>query len=222
VVLPSLQSFFAQRFVNESFNQKAFFKFSPVDNIKTRLLEIYANYYLFRVDRVMQKFRFYRKRFNLKDLAETTGKVVSLANQFGEGWLLTAEMITMLNQGIGNIVCLQPFGCISNHITGRGIEKKLKEMFPYLHMLSLDMDAGVSEVNILNRLHFMVIGAREEMEQGTEMMFKPEAAQRFSITRVWPRDLNILENYVSLEVEKWKSWVSGLGLWKKAGNFIHK
>jgi len=79
VVLPVLQSFFAQRFVNESFNQKAFFKFSPVDNIKTRLLEIYANYYLFRVDRVMQEFRFYRKHYSLKDLAEITGEVVSLA-----------------------------------------------------------------------------------------------------------------------------------------------
>ena len=222
VVLPSLQSFFAQRFVNESFNQKAFFKYSPADNIKTRLLEIYANYYLFRVERVMQKFRFNRKHFNLKDLAENTGEVVSLANQFGEGWLLTAEMIAMLNEGIGNIVCLQPFGCISNHITGRGIGKKLKEMFPYLHLLSLDMDAGVSEVNILNRLHFMVDGAREEMAHGTETTLKPDTAKYFSVPRIWPRDLNILENYVSLEVEKWKSWVSGLELLKKAGNFIHR
>ena len=219
VVLPAIQSFFAQRFVNESFNQKVFFKFSPADNIKTRLLEIYANFYLFRIDRVMQKFRFYRKHFNLKDLAENTGEVVSLANQFGEGWLLTAEMIAMLNEGIGNIVCLQPFGCISNHITGRGIEKKLKEMFPYLHLLSLDMDAGVSEVNILNRLHFMVDGAREEMVHGTETMRQPEPAGYFSVPRIWPRDLNILENYVSLEVEKWKSWVSGLEILKKTDNF---
>ncbi|WP_299983376.1 acyl-CoA dehydratase activase-related protein [Desulfobacula sp.] len=222
VVLPSLQSFFAQRFVNESFNQKAFFKFSPADNIKTRLLEIYANYHLFRIDRVMQDFRFYRKHHSLKNLAENTSEVVSLANQFGEGWLLTAEMIAMLNERIGNIVCLQPFGCIANHITGRGVEKKLKVMFPYLHLLSLDMDAGVSEVNVLNRLHFMVDGAKEEMAHGTKTMPQPEPAGQFAIPHFLPGDLNSLTNYIPLEVEKWKSWVSGLELRKKAGSFIHR
>ncbi|WP_291346343.1 acyl-CoA dehydratase activase-related protein [Desulfobacula sp.] len=222
VVLPSLQSFFAQRFINESFNQKAFFKFSPVDNIKTRLLEIYANYHLFRIDRVMQEFRFYRKHNSLKDLAENTSKVVSLANQFGEGWLLTAEMIAMLNEGIGNIVCLQPFGCIANHITGRGIEKKLKEIFPYLHLLSLDMDAGVSEVNILNRLYFMIDGAREEIAHGTGMIPQSEPIKQFAVPHVRPHDFNILGNYMPLEVEKWKSWVSGLDLRKKAGSFIRR
>jgi predicted nucleotide-binding protein (sugar kinase/HSP70/actin superfamily) len=64
-------------------------------------------------------------------------------------------MIAMLNEGIDNIVCLQPFGCIANHITGKGMENKLREMFPHLNLLSLDMDAGASEVNLLNRLHYM-------------------------------------------------------------------
>ena len=222
VVLPSLQSFFAQRFINESFNQKAFFKFSPADTIKTRLLEIYTNYHLFRIDRVMQEFRFYRKHTSLKDLAENTSNVVSLANQFGEGWLLTAEMIAMLNEGIGSIVCLQPFGCIANHITGRGIENKLKEMYPALHLLSLDMDAGVSEVNILNRLHFMVDGAREEMAHGMETMPHPESIGQFAVPHVRPQDFNFLGNYVPLEIEKWKSWMSGLELRKKAGSFIRR
>ena len=116
----------------------------------------------------MQGFRFYRKHNSLKNLAKNTGEVVSLANQFGEGWLLTAEMIAMLNEGLGNIVCLQPFGCIANHITGRGIEKKLKEIYPYLNLLPLDMDAGISEVNVLNRLHFMVVAARDEIINGAE------------------------------------------------------
>jgi predicted nucleotide-binding protein (sugar kinase/HSP70/actin superfamily) len=170
----------------------------------------------------MQQFRFYRKPFNLKDLAEITGEVVSLANQFGEGWLLTAEMIAMLSEGIGNIVCLQPFGCISNHITGRGMEKKLKEMFPYLNLLSLDMDAGASEVNILNRLHFMIIAAKEEMEYMAEATTRHATALPFSGFRIWPRDTAIFDNYVSLEIEKAKAWVSGLNLWKKASNFIRK
>ena len=165
VILPSLQNFFIQGFVNEKYNQKAFFKRSSSDRIKNDLLNFYTNYHLAQIDMVMKEFRFYRKPQKLKDLSKETSEVVSLANQFGEGWLLTAEMIAMLNEGVGNIVCIQPFGCLSNQITGRGVEKRLKEMFPHLNLLSLDMDAGISEVNILNRLHFMIISAQEEMTE---------------------------------------------------------
>ncbi len=222
VVLPCLQNFFIRRFVNEDFDQKAFFKHSIVDSLKHKLIYIYTRYHLFQIESIMQQFRFYRKPFNLKDLAEITGEVVSLANQFGEGWLLTAEMIAMLNEGIGNIVCLQPFGCISNHITGRGMEKKLKEMFPHLNLLPLDMDAGASEVNILNRLHFMIIAAREEMEYGAEVTAGYEIDRPFFNFRIWPKDTAIFDNYVSLEIEKAKAWVSGLNLWKKASSFIRR
>ena len=221
VVLPGLQSFFTQRFVNEDFDQKAFFKHSIVDSLKHKLMDIYVRHHLSRIDRVMQLFRFYRKPFGLKALAGITSEVVSLANQFGEGWLLTAEMIAMLNEGTGNIVCLQPFGCISNHITGRGMERKLKEMFPHLNLLSLDMDAGASEVNLLNRLHFMIIAAREEMAHGTEATVKPAITWPRYIPRIRPGYLDF-DYHISPEVEKWKSWVSGLGLWKKANDFIRR
>ena len=222
VALPYLQNFFIQRFVNEGFDQKAFFKRSLVDGIKTRLMDIYLSHHLSQIDRVMQGFRLYREPFDLKDLAEITGEVVSLANQFGEGWLLTAEMIAMLKEGTGNIVCLQPFGCIANHITGRGLERKLKDMFPHLNLLSLDMDAGSSEVNILNRLHFMIIAAREDMKDEAEVVVKPEATRSLAVPHILPRYLANLDYYISPEIEKWKSWVSGLGLWKKASDFIRR
>ncbi len=218
VILPALQSFFAQRFINETYDQKALFKRSFVDRIKFMLLEIYSEYYLGQIERVMQEFRFYRKSHVLRELSEITGEVVSLANQFGEGWLLTAEMIAMLKEGVGDIVCLQPFGCIANHITGRGMEKKLEEMYPHLNLLSLDMDAGASEVNILNRLHFVVAGARGQMAGEEETMSRAKVVRRFAIPLVWPRELYVFNNYASLEVEKWRDWVSGLGLWEKARN----
>ncbi len=222
VVLPPLQSFFAQRFINETYDQEALFKRSFVDRIRFRLLEIYSNYYLGHIESCMQEFRFYRKSHDLRKLAEITGKVVGLANQFGEGWLLTAEMIAMSNEGINNIVCLQPFGCISNHITGRGMEKKLKEMFPDFNLLSLDMDAGASEVNILNRLHFMVMGAREQLARDEEAVTGPGTIRHFTIPNILPRELYVLNNYVSLDVEKWRAWVSSLGLWEKARNIKRK
>ena len=220
VQLPSLQNFFAQRFVNEAYDQKMFFKQSIVDNIKNRLADIYTKYHLKRIDRIMQGFRFYEKPFSLKEIAESAGDVVNLANQFGEGWLLTAEMIAMLKEGVGNIICLQPFGCISNHITGRGLEKSLKEIYPHLNLLSIDLDAGASEVNILNRLHFMLVAAKEELKTQKKTEIEKTENRRFFIPRILPVDRNIFPDSVSHEVEKWKSWVSGLGLWKKAGDFI--
>ena len=226
VVLPTLQSFFTRQFVEETFNQKAFFKHSYVDALKSRLFNMYVNYHLIQIDWVMRAFRFYRKPCNLKEIIDTTEKVVSLANQFGEGWVLTADMIAMLKSNINNIVCLQPFGCISNHITGKGLERAIKDMFPRFNLLSIDMDAGGSEVNILNRLQFMLIAAREEPEQEDEevsaLLAKLSLLQRFrSIDIAFPDN-----KYIGLEVEKWKSWISGLGLREKirklAGNWSNE
>ncbi len=170
VVVPPLLSFFEQRFVNEEFDQRAYLKRSFRDLVMTRLLDRYVRFYLTRVERVMEGFRFHRQNHDLKKLAEETSRTASLANQAGEGWLLPAEMISMLKNGVGNIICLQPFGCLANHIIGKGVEKRMKSVYNRLNLLFLDMDAGTSEVNILNRLHFMVISARE----GVKHLRKPQ------------------------------------------------
>ena len=164
VVVPPLLSFFEQRFVNEEFDQRAYLKRSFRDLVLTRLLDRYVRFYLTPVERVMKDFRYYRQHYDLKELAEETSRATSLANQAGEGWLLPAEMIAMLKGGVGNIICLQPFGCLANHIIGKGVEKKLKSLYNRLNLLFLDMDPGMSEVNILNRLHFIVMSAREGMQ----------------------------------------------------------
>jgi len=127
-----------------------------------------------------------------------------------------ATMIAMLREGTNNIICLQPFGCIANHITGKGVENKLKEMFPALNLLSLDMDAGVSEVNILNRLHLMVSEAREETARDKETTPRLKTVRSFAIPNALPRELQAFSSYTTLEVEKWGSWVSNLELWEKA------
>jgi predicted CoA-substrate-specific enzyme activase len=170
-VLPPLLSFFEQRFVNESFDQRVCLKRSFRDLVMTRLIDGYVRFYRIRVERVMKDFRYYRRQHDLRELAEETGRAASLANQAGEGWLLPAEMIAMLKGGVGNIVCLQPFGCLANHIVGKGVEKKLKSLYNRLNLLFLDMDPGMSEVNILNRLHFIVMSAREGMQ--SERLVKP-------------------------------------------------
>jgi predicted CoA-substrate-specific enzyme activase len=164
VVVPPLMSFFEQRFVNEEFDQGAYLKRSFRDLAMTRLRNRYVRFYLNRVERVMEGFRYYRRNPDLGKLAAEASRATSLANQAGEGWLLPAEMIAMVKEGVGNIICLQPFGCLANQIIGKGIEKKLKSLYNRLNLLFLDMDAGTSEVNIMNRLHFMIVSARERVK----------------------------------------------------------
>lgn len=77
-------------------------------------------------------------------------------NLLGEGWLLPAEVASYYNCGVKNVISLQPFGCIANHIVVRGVEKRLKELYPQLNLLTLDFDSGVSDVNVTNRMLLFV------------------------------------------------------------------
>ena len=84
--------------------------------------------------------------------ARQASRVITLNAQFGEGWLLPGEIVSYASQGVKNVVSLQPFGCIANHIVAKGMEKRITRLFPDLNLLSLDFDSGVSEVNVTNRL----------------------------------------------------------------------
>ncbi len=196
VVLPPIQNFFSQRFVNETYDQKAYFKRSWADRFKHRVLEIYTKYHLDRIEKVTRNFRFYNHSHDLRELANITENVVSLANQFGEGWLLPAEMIGMLKNGINNIICIQPFGCISNHITGKGIENKLKELFPDVNLLFLDVDAGSSEVNLLNRIHFIIAAARKETTCKTETPAQENETAVLPVNSLFPQKLQNFNNHL--------------------------
>ncbi|WP_246804745.1 hypothetical protein [Desulfosarcina cetonica] len=96
------------------------------------------------------------------------------------------------------------------------MEKKLKEFFPNLNLLSLDMDAGISEVNILNRLHLMASRDREQTARNWKTVPRTKPVGFFCMPSTWSLELCALNNYTSLEVEKWRAWVSGLRLWEKA------
>ncbi len=88
--------------------------------------------------------------------ADLASQVMSLGHHCGEGWFLTAEMIDMIVSGIPNIVCVQPFGCLPNHVTGKGMMKEIKRNYPHANITALDYDPGASEVNQLNRLKLML------------------------------------------------------------------
>lgn len=88
--------------------------------------------------------------------------VVGLGNKMGEGWLLTAEMLELAETGYGNIICAQPFGCLPNHIVGKGMIRKVKEIYPKANIVPIDYDPGATKVNQENRIKLMLAVAREE------------------------------------------------------------
>lgn len=89
-------------------------------------------------------------------LADAAKNVVSPANMSGEGWFLTAEMLELMHNGVNNIVCVQPFACLPNHVTGKGVMKELKRQNPQANIVAVDYDPGASEVNQINRIKLMM------------------------------------------------------------------
>ena len=102
---------------------------------------------------------------DIDKLASETEKVISTCNQFGEGWLLTAEMIELIKGGVPNIICMQPFACLPNHITGKGMIKELRKTFPKSNIVAIDYDPGASEVNQVNRIKLMMATAFKNLEK---------------------------------------------------------
>jgi predicted nucleotide-binding protein (sugar kinase/HSP70/actin superfamily) len=104
------------------------------------------------------------KRFDpphkFSELRKKARSLISLGHQTGEGWLLVAEMVELLESGVTNILCMQPFGCLPNHITGKGLLKELKRRFPDANIAAVDYDPGASEVNQVNRIKLMMSVAR--------------------------------------------------------------
>ena len=96
-------------------------------------------------------------------IKEKCTKIIGVGCKMGEGWLLTAEMMELIESGYGNIVCAQPFGCLPNHIVGKGMIRKLKELYPQSNIVPIDYDPGATRVNQENRIRLMLAVADENL-----------------------------------------------------------
>ena len=85
---------------------------------------------------------------------------MSVGVKMGEGWLLSAEMLELSEMGVNNIVCTQPFGCLPNHIAGKGMMKPIKEKNPQVNIVAIDYDPGASKINQENRIKLMLSNAK--------------------------------------------------------------
>ena len=110
-----------------------------------------------------EKSRHFTPPAEISVLADYAKDIVSLGNQTGEGWFLTGEMLELIHTGTNNIVCTQPFGCLPNHVVGKGVIKELRKQHPLANIVAIDYDPGASEVNQLNRIKLMLSTAQKNL-----------------------------------------------------------
>lgn len=173
VVLPDLMDFFLYSAYNNKFkHEKLNGSKKSWSNAKKAIWVIG----LYR--RTMKKHLALSKHFrppsSIENKAKLAEKIISLGNQTGEGWFLTGEMIELIKDGVENIVCVQPFGCLPNHVVGKSMIKPIKKMYPMANIAAIDYDPGASEVNQLNRVKLMLSVAFSNQEKKILLLEKEE------------------------------------------------
>ncbi|NLL76410.1 MAG: 2-hydroxyacyl-CoA dehydratase [Clostridiales bacterium] len=115
--------------------------------------------------RAFEKSKHFHPPVSIYKIVNYAKSIVSIGNQTGEGWFLTGEMVELIHGGVNNIVCTQPFGCLPNHVVGKGVIKELRKQYPLSNIVAIDYDPGASEVNQLNRIKLMLSTAQKNLKK---------------------------------------------------------
>lgn len=164
-VMPDLLDFLLYCFYNSNFkadNLGGKRSTAHLCNMGISLLE----YFRRTCRRELERSTHFLPPARIQDLASMAKHYVSLGNQTGEGWFLTGEMLELIHSGTTNIICTQPFGCLPNHIVGKGVIKGLRASHPEANIIAVDYDPGASEVNQLNRIKLMLSTAQKNLSEG--------------------------------------------------------
>lgn len=154
-VCPDLVDFFLYCCYNSNFKTKYLGKSPNVNRICNLAIQT-MEWYRKPATEAFKKSKRFEPPVPIQTLAEYASPFVSCGNQTGEGWFLTGEMIELIHSGVPNIVCVQPFGCLPNHVVGKGVIKRLRQEFLDANIVAVDYDPGASEVNQLNRIKLML------------------------------------------------------------------
>ena len=163
-VMPDLLDFLLYCFYNSNFkadNLGGKRSTAHLCNMGISLLE----YFRRTCRRELERSTHFLPPARIQDLASMAKHYVSLGNQTGEGWFLTGEMLELIHSGTTNIICTQPFGCLPNHIVGKGVIKGLRASHPEANIIVVDYDPGASEVNQLNRIKLMLSTAQKNLPE---------------------------------------------------------
>ncbi len=162
-VVPDLLDFFLYCFYNANFKyEKLGMKKSTARNCNLGIKAL--EWFRSAARDEFEKSKHFEAPAHIDHLAEMASDIVSCGNQTGEGWFLTGEMLELIQSGANNIVCTQPFGCLPNHIVGKGVIKELRRRYPESNVVAIDYDPGASEVNQLNRIKLMLSTAYKRLE----------------------------------------------------------
>ena len=167
-VMPDLMDFLLYCFYNSNFKADHLGgkrSTARLCNMGISLLE----YFRKTARKELEASRHFTPQARIDNLASMAQDFVSLGNQTGEGWFLTGEMLELIHSGVENIVCTQPFGCLPNHIVGKGVIKELRQHYPNANIIAVDYDPGASEVNQLNRIKLMLATAHKNLKKKEEM-----------------------------------------------------
>ena len=165
-VVPSMIDFFEYTFVNKIFNYDNL-SGTRKEMMTNRMLLKAIEFYRDNVRKACRKSKRFRADDYIQETAENAEKILSVGNQCGEGWLLTGEMVDLINSGVKNILCLQPFACLPNHVVGKGMIKALRNYDKDANIVAIDYDPGASDVNQLNRIKMMMATAFKNLEKET-------------------------------------------------------
>ena len=163
-VVPDLIDFICYCFYNQNFKvEKLGFKKSKatIANLGLKAIDWLRK----TANEALEQSRHFTPAADIHDLAKMAAPIVSAGNQTGEGWFLTGEMMELIHGGVPNIVCIQPFGCLPNHIVGKGVIKEVRREHPEANIVAIDYDPGASEVNQLNRIKLMLSTAQKNLHK---------------------------------------------------------
>lgn len=163
-VMPDLIDFFSYSAYNSVIKNK-YLSGSMKKRLSSEAFIAMIEYYRKPMVDALNKSARFEGPKHIKLLGKLAEPHLSLCNQTGEGWFLTAEMIELIHSGVDNIVCMQPFACLPNHITGKGMIKELKSSYPTANIVPIDYDPGASEVNQINRIKLMLATAFENLDK---------------------------------------------------------
>ena len=163
-VVPDLLNFFLYCFYNQIYKAEHFGtskKTARVSALGIKAIEFLRS----PATKAFKKSRHFEPSTRIEKLVEYAAPIVSIGNQTGEGWFLTGEMLELIHSGASNIVCTQPFGCLPNHVVGKGVIKEIRKRYPQSNIVAIDYDPGASEVNQLNRIKLMLSTAHKNVKK---------------------------------------------------------
>ena len=163
-VVPDMLDFFSYGIFNSTYKTK--FYGEPKKKERIARLGVWLIEWLKRpATRALEKSKRFSPGVHIAKIAEMTKPFLSVGNQYGEGWFLAGEMIELIHSGVPNIVCIQPFACLPNHVVGKGVIKRIRAVYPEANIAAVDYDPGASEVNQLNRIKLMLSAAGMNLKE---------------------------------------------------------